>query len=165
MSIEFFSLYEKHGEKEFLKKKLYKQTKFWLTISEGKKTLKSKLIGLIRPDFADKKRILPILQMFKNMKVIKNLVPNSLEPNVKYYVFHPEDFPWSINYFGYIKRRDGSHRRMIMKYFGAENVDEIVVDFDKITSVDLEEAIPYLRDNFEWFYNHVLNSSREITPE
>ena len=51
---------------------------------------------------------------------------------------------------------------MIMKYFGAETVDEIVVDFDKITKDDLNGSIPYLKDNFEWFYNEVLKVSEEL---
>ena len=100
--------------------------------------------------------------MYKNMSIIRDLVPNALNNKIKYSVYHPNDFPWSINYFGHIKRRDGSHRRMIMKYFGAETVDEIVVDFDKITKDDLNGSIPYLKDNFEWFYNEVLKVSEEL---
>ncbi|MHA2429123.1 MAG: hypothetical protein ACXADB_13970 [Candidatus Hermodarchaeia archaeon] len=108
---------------------------------------------------------MPLLQMYKNMKVIGDLVPHALDTKVKYSVYYPEDFPWSINYFGYIKKRDGSHRRMIMKYFGAAAVDEIVVDFEKITIHDLTKTISYLKNNFEWFYNEVLNASKELNPE
>jgi hypothetical protein len=122
--------------------------------------MSSKIRSIFRPGFDDKRRILPLLQMFENMKVIRDLVPRSLGKKVKYNTFYPDDFPWSINYFGYVKKRDGSHRRMIMKYFGAECIDEIVVDFEKITQVDLEGSIPYLKDNFEWFYNEVLEASK-----
>lgn len=164
-AIEFFDLYEKHGEKKFLKQKLYKQTQFWLTISKGNETLQSKIMKIFSPSSEDRRRIMPLLQMYKNMKVIRDLVPRALDKKIKYSIYHPEDFPWSINYFGYIKKRDGSHRRMIMKYFGATTVDEIVVDFEKISVNDLSETIPYLRNNFEWFYNEVLTAKRELNAK
>ena len=160
-ALEFFDLYEKHGEREFLNKKMYKQTRYWLTISKENGTLLSRFLNLIIPNYMDKKRMIPLLQMYKNMRIIRNLVPHSRNKKVKFSIYHPEDFPWSINYFGYIKKRDGSHRRMIMRYFGAKTVDEIVVDFDKITVDDLNRSIPYLKDNFLWFYNVILNASKE----
>lgn len=164
-AIEFFDLYEKHGEKAFLKQQLYKQTEFWRTISKENGTLPSKIMKIFSPGRDDRKRIMPLLQMYKNMKAIRDLVPHALDKKIKYSVYHPEDFPWSINYFGYIKKRDGSHRRMIMKYFGATTVDEIVVDFEKITAEDLSGTIPYLRNNFKWFYNEVLTAKREMNSE
>lgn len=160
-STEFFDLYEKNGESEFLNKKLYEKTDFWRTISTSNETWLSRLRNFIFSDYEDKKRIVPLLRMYKNMKTIKDLVPNALNKKITYTIYHPEDFPWSINYFGYIKKRDGSHRRMIMRYFGASAVDEIVVDFDKITLNDLKETIPYIKDNFEWFYNKTLNASKD----
>ena len=159
---EFFDLLEKYGEREFLKKKMYRQTKYWLTSTADKGMSLSKIINIFISDYEDKKRIMPLLQMYKNMHIIRDLVPNAREKRIKYNVYHPEDFPWSINYFGYVKRRDGSHRRMIMKYFGVKTVDEIVVDFEKITQDDLQESIPYVKDNFEWFYNEVLEASKEL---
>ena len=162
---EFFDLYEKHGEQEFLKQKLYKQTQFWRTISKGNGSLPSKIMKIFSPSYEDRKRIMPLLQMYKNMKGIRDLVPHVLDKTVKYSVYYPEDFPWSINYFGYVKKRDGSHRRMIMKYFGATTVDEIVVDFEKITLDELEGTIPFLKKNFEWFYNEVLTASKDLTPK
>lgn len=161
-ALEFFDLYEKHGEREFLKKKKYKQTNYWFISTKESRMSLSKIINMFISDYEDKKRLGPFLQMYKNMSIIRDLVPNALNNKIKYSVYHPNDFPWSINYFGHIKRRDGSHRRMIMKYFGAETVDEIVVDFDKITKDDLNGSIPYLKDNFEWFYNEVLKVSEEL---
>jgi hypothetical protein len=96
------------------------------------------------------------------MKKIQGLVPNALNKKINYTVYHPTDFPWSINYFGYIKKRDGSHRRMVMTYLGATTVDEIVVDFDQITLDDLDDSKPYLKDNFEWFFNEVKKASKEL---
>jgi SAM-dependent methyltransferase len=162
---EFFDLYEKHGEQEFIKQKMYKQTQFWRTISKGNGTLPSKIMKIFSPSYEDRKRIMPLLQMYKNMKVIRDLVPHALDKKVKYSVYYPEDFPWSINYFGYVKKRDGSHRRMIMKYFGAASVDEIVVDFEKVTLNNLTGTIPYLKKNFEWFYNEVLTASKDLTSK
>jgi len=161
-ALEFFDLYEKHGEREFLKNKMYKHTKFWLMSSKESGMSLSKLINMFISDYEDKKRIGPFLQIYKNMSTIRDLVPNARDKRIKYNVYHPDDFPWSINYFGYIKRRDGSHRRMIMRYFGAKTVDEIVVDFDKIIKDDLQESIPYIKDNFEWFFNEVLKASKEL---
>ena len=159
---EFFGLYEKHGERTFLNKKLYKQTDFWRTISTSDETWLSRLRNFVLSDYEGRKRIAPLLRIYNNMKKIKGLVPKSLDKIVKYSVYHPDDFPWSINYFGYIKKRDGSHRRMILKYFGATAVDEIVVDFDKITLDDLNNSMPYLKDNFEWFFKEVKNASNEL---
>ena len=93
--------------------------------------------------------------MYENMKTIKNLVPRSKDKMIRYDIWRPEDFPWAINYFGYIKKRDGSHRRMIMSYFGSKTIDTVVVDFEKLSKKDLENSITYLRNNFEWFYNEV----------
>ena len=160
-AIEFFNLYEKYGEREFLKKKMYKQTKFWLTLSKKNEAWLSRFLNFIIRDYEDKKRIISLLQMYKNMRIIRNLVPEARNKKIQYSVYHPDDFPWSINYFGYLKKRDGSHRRMIMKSFGETTVDEIVVDFDKICVDDILGSIPYLKDNFEWFYNQVLNASQE----
>jgi hypothetical protein len=161
-AIEFFDLYEKNGESDFLNKKIYEKTDFWRTISTSNETWLSRLRSFILFDYENKKRIVPLLRMYKNMKTIKDLVPNALNKTIKYAIYHPDDFPWSINYFGYIKKRDGSHRRMIMKYFGATAVDEIVVDFDKITIYDLDDSLPYLKNNFEWYYNEVKNTSKEL---
>ena len=160
---ELFSLYEEHGEREFLREKMYKQTNYWVTITESKETFLSRSLKIIKRVDEDEKRMLRILQMFNNMKIIRNLVPKSLDGKIEYDIFHPEDFPWSINYFGCIKRRDGSHRRMVMKYFGAETVDEIVVDFESITLDDLDGCLPYLKNNFEWFYSEVMKASKELT--
>lgn len=93
------------------------------------------------------------------MKKIRNLVPQALSKSIQYSEWHPDDFPWSINYFGYLKKRDGSHRRMIMKYFGATTIDEIVVDFETINKNDLPSAILYLRNYFDLFYNEVKTAS------
>ena len=161
-AIEFFNLYEKHGERDFLNKKLYKQTDYWRTISISNKTWLSRLRNFVLSDYDDRKRTVSLLRMYKNMKKIQGLVPNALNKKINYTVYHPTDFPWSINYFGYLKKRDGSHRRMIMNYLGATTVDEIVVDFDKITLDDLDDSEPYLKENFEWFFNEVKKTSEEL---
>jgi SAM-dependent methyltransferase len=162
-ALEFFNLFEKHGEEEFLDKRLYRQTEYWLTTYERRETFLSRLLKTT--ERKDKKWVIALLQMYKNMRVIRDLVPKSQEKEVEYSVYYPDDFPWSIDYFGYIKKRDGSHRRMIMRYFGTEAIDEIVVDFDKITVDDLDESMSYLKGNFEWFHNEVLNARKELTPE
>lgn len=147
---EFFDLYEKYGEKDFLKKYVY-DTEFYKQAAERRKYRKS----IFPTPKRQKNNLKKFLRMYENMKKIGNLVPNSRSEKIRYDIYHPEDFPWAINYFGYIKNRDGSHRRMIMHYFGSETIDSIVVDFEKITREDLKEMPSFLYDNFEWFYNEV----------
>jgi len=155
---EFFDLYEEHGENDFIDKKLYRDTLYWKTVIVNKsKTWTSKIISGLRS--SEKKQIMPFLQMFKNMKKIRNLVPEALSKSIQYSEWHPEDFPWSLNYFGYLKKRDGSHRRMIMKYFGATTIDEIVVDFETINENDIPSSIPYLKNHFDLFRNEVKTAS------
>lgn len=149
MAKEFFDLYEKYGRKKFLNKYMY-ETEYYRSIVKIPKSWKFKFFGLYQ-----KKHILYLLQMYENMKTIKNLVPRSKDKMIRYDIWRPEDFPWAINYFGYIKKRDGSHRRMIMSYFGSKTIDTVVVDFEKLSKKDLENSITYLRNNFEWFYNEV----------
>ena len=147
---EFFDLYEKHGRKKFLNKYIYK-TEYYKSIKRMSKDWKS-IFLFLNPK---KKHMTNFLQMYENMKTIKNLVPMSKNKMIIYDTWRPEDFPLAINYFGYLKKRDGSHRRMIMSYFGFKTIDTMVVDFEKLSKKDLENSIPYLRDNFEWFYNEV----------
>ena len=157
-AIEFFDLYEGHGERGFIDKRMYRDIAYWKTVTENKsKTWKSKIISGLRS--SEKKQIMPFLQMYNNMKKIRNLVPQALSKSIQYSEWHPDDFPWSINYFGYLKKRDGSHRRMIMKYFGATTIDEIVVDFETINKNDLPTSILYLRNYFDLFYNEVKTAS------
>ena len=146
---EFFNLYEKYGRKEFLNKYVY-ETEYCKSVAKIHKAWKFRFFG-----FNSRKKIMCFLQMYENMKTIKNLVPRSKDKRIRYDTWHPEDFPWVINYFGYLKKRDGAHRRMVMSYFGSKTCDTVIVDFEKLSEKDLENSIPYLRDNFEWFYNEV----------
>lgn len=157
---EVFDLYEKYGRKKFLSGYIYK-TEYWdypIEPHRGFKGFLEKHLPIIfkaNRHMRKKRKIIKILQMYENMKTIKNLVPNAKNKVIRYSIWHPEDFPWAIDYFGYIKRRDGAHRRAIMAYFGSKTIDTVVVNFKKLTKDDLKDSIPYLKDNFEWFYNEV----------
>jgi len=63
----------------------------------------------------------------------------------------PSDLPWAIDYCGYIKLRDGAHRRAIAHALGWGTVPTLVFEFGQVTQESLGAAHPYIRDNFHWF--------------
>jgi len=97
------------------------------------------------------------LQMFDNMKCENGIVPSSKSSTYRNSTWSPSDFPWAIQYFDYIKKRDGSHRRAVMKYLGFSTIPTIVVCFEDITQEYVDEYAPYLSENFHLFREHVIN--------
>jgi len=114
---QLFGVWETyHSNKKQFMRKLAK-TKYYKT--------EKKLHGRIRKG---------IFQMYKNMKEFGQLVhnPKSSHPssnNLYYY-----DIPLAIDYFGYIKPRNGSHRRMVAHALGWKKLLTIVVDFNAINN-------------------------------
>jgi hypothetical protein len=106
--------------------------------------------------------------MFERMRAVGGLVPSS-----KAVDFRPDapwryyDFPTAVDYFGYVKKRDGSHRRMIAAYLGLTHLPMLVVDFASLTTADLDDSLPYLREHFEWFREQVVEArqGREVECE
>ena len=96
------------------------------------------------------------LDLFDNIKAANGLIPSAKLPGQRNLSWRPYDFPWAINYFGYLKKRDGSHRRAIINYLGFEQVDTIVVDFKEISQEYVNIHAPFLADKFMWFYQQVL---------
>jgi len=88
-----------------------------------------------------------------NMSIAKSMVHNSRThgscENVK---LQPYDLPRAINYLGYIKHRDGSHRRSIANYLNLIPYPSIVVNFEDIQK---SHIIKSLKPRFDWFVNKV----------
>ena len=167
---EIFDLYEACGRKEFLKNRMYETTYY----KETFKALNSNVGGLkgylfklqklrIRKLKYERNIINILLNTYENMKIANGLVPSAKNPKGNNQEWFYYDFPWAIDYFGYIKKRDGSHRRMIAKYLGLREIDTIVVDFASLTKEDLKDSLFYLRDNFEWFYTTVKKERENIS--
>lgn len=166
---EFFDLYEACGRSEFLRHRMYETTYYKETfklLSGNACGLKGYLVKLqklrIRKLKYERKIINILLNMYENMKIANGLVASAKNPKGNNKEWYYYDFPWAIDYFGYIKKRDGSHRRMIAKYLGLKEIDTIVVDFASLTKEDLKDSLPYLGDNFEWFYTTVKKEREKI---
>lgn len=89
-----------------------------------------------------------------NMSITKSMVHNGREPGSRETVkLTPYDLPWAINYFDYIKHRDGSHRRSIANYLNLVPYPSLVVNFEDIKE---QHIIPPLKSRFDWFVNKVI---------
>jgi len=89
-----------------------------------------------------------------NMSIAKGMVSNAKKlGSLETVKLTPRDLPWAINYFDYIKHRDGSHRRSIANYLNLVPYPSIVVNFEDIK----EHHIPApLKSRFDWFVNKVV---------
>jgi hypothetical protein len=102
--------------------------------------------------------------MYERMRQAGGLVPSSKAAD-----FRPDapwqsyDFPTAVDYCGYIKKRDGSHRRMIAAYLGLTHLPTLVLDFAALGAVDLAGALPYLREQFAWFRECVWAARQRIS--
>jgi len=98
-----------------------------------------------------KHRIVTFLNVYENMKRFGTLVGTARVIQETPSPLEPVDLPWAIDYCGYIKLRDGAHRRAAAHYLGWGTIPTLVFDFDRITAGILANRHPYLRDNFDWF--------------
>ncbi len=105
--------------------------------------------------------IQPFLDMFDNMKADGGLVPSSKSSRRGQLTWRPGDFPWAIKYFDYVKKRDGSHRRAVMKYLKHDSVDTIVVDLANVTGEYVATRLPALADRYDWFRSTVEQKFKE----
>ena len=152
---EFFTLYEREGRDRFLRKTAlgteYARDLFDRT-ENNVGSLRASYLFYAR--FIQKKTVLnrvkSFLIMYEDMKRARKLVGASHKPNALPEL-SPVDVPWAIDYMGYIKRRDGAHRRAIANYLGWKTIPTLVFEFDRVTEHHLKDAHPYIRNNFEWF--------------
>ena len=96
-------------------------------------------------------RIISYLNTYENMKQFGQLVGRAHILHETPPPLEPHDLPWAIDYCGYIKLRDGAHRRAAAHYLGWQTIPTMLFEFHRTTIGDLAEAAPYIRENFEWF--------------
>jgi len=92
------------------------------------------------------KRVVVAQKILQRMQAADKFVGSA--PGGKYY---PSDFPQVIDYWGYQKDLDGTHRRMILHYLGIAEAPTLVVRAADLSPSDLPKG--YLRDNWQWFAN------------
>ena len=133
---DFFSKLANQGEERFLQAGVYETQYFH--------------VGNATPHVGRAHRL---VQMHKIYQAHQGVVP-TLEPRTDG-IYYRSDFPWSINYFGYEKQRDGSHRRMIFAALGKQSIPTFVVDVTKISAEELSLAPTFVRTHFDWFCTYI----------
>jgi hypothetical protein len=153
---EFFDAYESVDKKVFLREFVFR-TEYVKDILgfEEDRIADLKGIRLVRARNRIKKnvnyRISSFLNLYENMKKFGTIVGDAHKVHERVPLLSSMDLPWAIDYFGYIKLREGAHRRAIANYLGWETIPTLVFDFGQVTRGVLKEAHPYIRDNFKWF--------------
>ncbi|HYW81214.1 MAG TPA: hypothetical protein VE890_16645 [Thermoguttaceae bacterium] len=151
---EFFDLYEQCDERRFLRREMF-NTQYVQQMIDGPGRYDPRLRhrGLSKRQCREKVR--GVLCMYRRMKEARGLVPDSKSEDGdgvwRYY-----DFPLAIDYYGYIKKRDGSHRRMVAAYLGLTHIESLVLDVAALTDDDLRLSPSYVRDHFPWFRETIL---------
>jgi hypothetical protein len=91
-----------------------------------------------------------MLENFRNSGglLVSNSKSSKPSGHLRYY-----DLPWAIDYFGYVKERDGAHRRATLYYLGQQSVPTLVLNFSKIDDKDVTTMTEnkILRENFSKF--------------
>lgn len=155
---EFFKSYEK-DEKKFLNFG-YMNTEYYIDMKE-KLFFKEK--NIFKKFFIKKrlkKRVIDYLEIYKSMKLNKGLVHNSKKSNQNLMNLSAYDLPLSIDYNGYIKYRDGAHRRSIAYYLKWQHLSCLHFQFNKIDKTYLKEFNKNLYDYFDQF-SDIINRLNE----
>ena len=153
---EFFQKYEQLGRQVFLKGAAY-ATEYGqdlLATSERRTEGITGIRGWLarrRQRIGVQYRILSYVNTYENMKRFGMLVGEAHDLRHQPRPLSASDLPWAIDYSGYIKLRDGAHRRAIAYALGWQTVPTLVFDFNQATKANLGDAHPYISDNFSWF--------------
>ena len=107
-----------------------------------------------------KGRVHSFLNLYENMKRFGRLVGRAHSLQQEPTPLDAADVPWAIDYRGYVKLREGAHRRAAAHYLCWETIPTLVFEFDRTTTDTLESAHPYIRDNFHWFATLVRDTAR-----
>ena len=107
-----------------------------------------------------RQRILSFLNVYQNMKRLDTLVGRAHDLHETPPPLGPNDIPWAIDYCGYIKLREGAHRRAAAHHLGWQTIATLVFEFDPTTTDTLRNAHLYIRDNFHWFATLVRDTAR-----
>jgi hypothetical protein len=153
---EFFREYERIGRTSFLKGTAYATGygQDLLTIAAIRTEGLSGFRGVLARRAQRKGvryRVLSYLNTYENMKRFGKLVGRAHAIQESPAPVGPSDLPWAIDYCGYIKLRDGAHRRAIAHALGWGTVPTLVFEFGQVAQENLGAAHPYIRDNFHWF--------------
>jgi hypothetical protein len=153
---EFIGAYERFGRKRFLKE-IAPTTEYVKDIRSTEDRRLERFRGFRRAiarwrmERRIEYRITSFLNVYENMKKFGTLVGGSHVIHDHLPPLGPMDVPWAIDYYGYMKLREGAHRRAAGRYLGWEAIPTLVFEFERVTPDNLKKAHPYLRDNFDWF--------------
>lgn len=177
---EFLSAYECQGPKTFLDS-AYRKTGYYdyllrkatantLTTPSYKSRRGLRGLGKHFKDpsqnrIEDKlrQRVVNCLTLYSHMKQARGLVPKAKQA-VPAEQFRYYDFPWAIDYFGTLRKRDGAHRRAIANYLGLGTLPHLVVRFTDISSDLLSQCSPYVRRHFPW-YRAILSQANQAMSQ
>lgn len=153
---EFLSEYDRLGWEKFMREAAF-NTAYVRDLQEAASARTDHLRGLLgararwRQRRQIKGRIHSFLNLYENMKRFGKLVGGAHILHVNPPPLGPYDVPWAIDYCGYVKLREGAHRRAAAHYLHWETIPTLVFEFDRTTTDSLNNAHPYIRDNFHWF--------------
>lgn len=136
---ELLSLYESQGAREFWRSRGYEQGLYFKEKLERDKDTRR-----------IKRSIKGILFMYERMKAANDLVPKA-KLKACDDALDPTDIPWSINYLGYRRRRDGAHRRAVAHFLGWSGVPVLEFQFERVTPDFLADNSEFVRRNFASF--------------
>lgn len=153
---EFFELYEKVGRNRFLSERAVETSYVQDLVTQGNAWMPNRggIRGLVdrrRQSKGLRHRIVTFLNLYENMKEHGALVGQAHTLHDTPPPLHAADVPWAIDYGGYIKLRDGAHRRAAANALGWASIPTLVFEFKRVTHEILSDAHPYIRDNFDWF--------------
>ena len=156
MAKEFFDTYERMGRGAFIKRGAC-DTSY---VDDLRTIIESRIqqlrgirrgMALRRQRKQIERRVIRFLNVYENMKQYRTLVGQACTLQTSPGPIAPADIPWAIDYCGYIKLRDGAHRRAAAHYLGWQTIPTLVFEFDHTTADSLAEAHQYIKDNFHWF--------------
>lgn len=162
---EFFDQYERFGRKRFLSDAAESTSYAHFMRSAIERCAGSRIPGLARYRVrrALFTRIQNFLTLYDNMKAAQQLVGAGRTPGGSA-ALQARDLPWAIDYLGYVKLRDGAHRRAIASYLGWKAIPTLVFDFRKATARDLAHAPLWLRESFPILQEIVVGAARAWAP-
>ena len=104
-------------------------------------------------------RVEQLLALYDNMKKFGGLVGDARVVHDAPVPLQAADVPWAIDYPGYLRLREGSHRRAVAISLGWETLPTLVFEFSRVRREELESFHPYLAERFEWFRERVIHGS------
>ena len=161
LGVEFFDALELYGEEAFCAKHARSTALYQMLMDRvlERAARERRLVTVVGQPWAKRivdKKVRELVTMYRRMKRVHGLVPSSKAKEIQYTHWSPTDFPYVIDYHGYLKRRDGANRRMILHHLGHEEVESMVVhvkDLDPARA--FAGAHAYLRDGFAQFKSEI----------